>query len=384
MQSGPFNRFQQTLQLADANNPRTASRALLFALVSWLPLVALASAQGFAINEDPRQSLLMDFTVYARFLVAVPLFIIGESVASGRYSMIVDYLVRSGIVAGSERQDYDGLLSDIRRFQDSRMAELLLGVLAYAGAAFSVFRHAMFEQSAWLTPSAVGASPLSWAGAWYAAVSMPLFLFLFFRSVWSWFIWLLFLWRLSRLKLRLTPTHPDLAGGLNILSDSPYAIGVFVFAIGSVLSSVLTKRVVFDGASVVSFNTVFIAYLLLAVLISVGPLLVFAGKLNRLRLQGLRDYGALASQHAQLFDDKWIKKVGAIEGIEETPLGSPDMSSLADLNTNYETVKKIKLFPFGVRAIGVLAASALIPMAPLILMEFPLKEILKAIAGAVI
>src|SRR5262245_60902656 len=114
MRSGPFHRFQRAIHLEDPLNPRTGRRAFLFALVSWLPLAALAAVQGLAINEDPRRSLLLDFTVYARFLVAVPIFIIGESVADRRYSMIVNYLLGSGIVTGSERRAYDDLLSKTR------------------------------------------------------------------------------------------------------------------------------------------------------------------------------------------------------------------------------------------------------------------------------
>src|SRR5215813_13123692 len=79
--TGLFNWFQRTLQLGDTNNPRTAYRAFLFAIVSWLPLVALAGAQRLAINDDPRKSLLLDFTVHARFLVAIPFFILGGSIA---------------------------------------------------------------------------------------------------------------------------------------------------------------------------------------------------------------------------------------------------------------------------------------------------------------
>jgi hypothetical protein len=381
VRSGPFHRFQQTLHLEDPLNPRTSRRALLFALVSWLPLAALAAVQGLAINVDPRRSLLLDFTVYARFLVAVPLFILGEGVADSRYSMIVNYLIRSGIVTGTERQAYDDLLSSTRRLRDSRVAEILWVVLAYVGSVLSIFiYHARSEQSTWLVNGAAGSIPLSWAGCWYAAVSVPLFQFLLYRTIWSWLIWVRFLWRLSRLRLRLTPTHPDLAGGLNILGDSPYAIAVFVFAIGAVLSAALIMQISREGASVVIYHNVFIVYLLLAIMISIGPLLLFIGKLDGLRQRGLRDYGTLASRHAQLFDEKWVKGAGVAKDIVEIPLGSPDTSSISGLKASYETVKRVKFFPFGVRALVVLAAAALIPMVPLMLMEFPLQKILKTIA----
>jgi hypothetical protein len=368
--------------LADAGDPGTGRRSFLLAFVSWLPLVALAGAQGLAVNEDPRRSLLMDFTVYARFLVAIPLFILGERVADSKFSSVVDYLARSEIVPESERQSYTGLLSHVRRLRDSRVAEFLWVVLAFAGAGYSAFHQAMTAQSTWLVANQLGSRPLSWAGAWYTGISLPLFQFLLYRSLWNWAIWCLFLWRLSRLKLRLMPTHPDLAGGLYILGDSPYAIAILVVAIGATLSATWANQVVYDGTPVVSFNKVFIAYLLLTLSIAFGPLLSFSGELDRLRSRGLRDYGALASRHAQLFDEKWIKKRGTTEGIEETPLGSPDMSSLVDLNSSCEMVKKMRFFPFGARALITLAAAALLPMVPLILMRIPLREILSLIARA--
>jgi hypothetical protein len=298
--------------------------------------------------------------------------------------MIVSYLFRSGIVTGSVRQAYDDLLSSTRRLRDSLAVEILWVVLAYVGAILSVIFHATSERSTWLADGAVGSIPLSWAGCWYAVVSLPLFQFLLYRSVWSWLIWVRFLWRLSRLRLRLAPTHPDLAGGLNILGDSPYAIAVFVFAVGAVLSGALIMQVSYEGASVVIYHKVFFVYLLLAMMISIGPLLVFIGKLDRLRQRGLLDYGTLANRHAQLFDEKWIEGAGVKEDIVEIPLGSPDISSVSGLKSSYETVKRMRFFPFGVRALVVLVAAALIPMVPLMLMEFPLQKILKAIAGFVL
>ena len=384
MRSGPFHRFQQTLHLEDPLNPMSVKRGLLFALVSWLPLVGLAAFQGLAINADPRKSLLLDYTIYARFLVAVPFFIIGESVADRRYTMIVNYLLRTGIVTGSERHAYDDLLSSTSRLRDSRAIEFLWIILAYAGAALSISYNAISEPSTWLANDGAGPGPLSLAGGWYAAVSLPLFQFLLYRILWGWIIWVRFLWRLSRLRLRLMPTHPDLAGGLNILGDSPYAIAVFVFAIGAVLTSALIMQVSYKGAEIANYHKVFTVYLLFAILISFGPLLVFLGRFDRLRQLGLRDVGTLASHQTQLFDEKWIKRAADTEDIIPSTLGSPDISSFSGLRTSYDTVKRMKFFPFEMRALIVVAAAALTPMVPLILMEFPLQKILKTIAGFVL
>lgn len=364
----------------DADNPRTARRAILFALIAWLPLVALAVVQGLAINENADRSVLKDFSAYARFLVAIPLLIVGEAVADRRFLMMTDYFAASGIIAGPERQAYADIISDARRLRDSWIVELLLLLLAFASSALSVYGTVKLQPFTWLVAGAAGAGTLSWAGFWEAAVSLPLFQFLVYRSLWTWFIWLIYLWRLSRINLHLSPTHPDGAGGLIILSDSSYAIAIFVFAIGSVISSVWAEQIVYYGASVRNFHTLFIAYLLLALLFSFGPLLIFTGKLSRLRLLGLRDYGALASRHAQLFGEKWMKNAGAASA---SILGSPDISSLGDLKISYEVVSRMKFLPIGLRSIAIIAAAALIPMAPLILMEFPLTEILKAMAGVI-
>jgi hypothetical protein len=377
LRAGPFNRLQEAVGLMDADHPRTVMRAALFALVSWLPLMILAGVQGLALDGGPERSMLLDFPSHARFLLAVPLFILGEGAADKRFLITADYLIASDIVADSERRRYAGIISDARRLRDSRMAALFLLLLAYGVSAIATFYSLKFYPFTW---RAAEAGNLSWAALWEVAISLPLFHFLFYTSLWTWVVWFIYLWRLSRLKLRLAPTHQDGAGGLNILGDSAYVIAIFVFAIGSVVSSIWARQIVFDGASVRDFDKSFIVYLLLALLFSFGPLLVFSGKLNRLRLSGLRDYGALASRQAHLFDDKWIKSAGP-EG--QSILGHHDIGSLCDMNNNYRAVSRMKLVPMDLRSIVVIAVAALTPMAPLILMEFPLKEVLKTLVGIV-
>lgn len=380
LRAGPFNLLQEKIGLMDADNPRTVMRAVLFALVSWLPLVILAGIQGNALNGGPERSMLLDYPSHARFLLAVPLFIVGEAAVDKRFLIVADYLFASGIIADSERRLYASIISDTRRLRDSRMAALFILLLAYGVSVFVTLQSVKLHPYTWRAAGTAGAGTLSWAALWEVAVSLPMFQFLFYSSLWTWFVWFVYLWRLSRLKLHLAPAHQDGAGGLNILGDSSYVISIFVFAIGSVVASLWARQIVFYGASVRDFEKPFLAYLIFALVFSFGPLLVFSGRLNRLRLSGLRDYGALASRLAHLFDDKWIKSAGA-EG--EPLLGNRDIGALSNMNNTYRAVSMMKFVPLDLRSIIVIAVAALIPMLPLILMELPLKEVLKTLFGIV-
>lgn len=66
---------------------------------------------------------------------------------------------------------------------------------------------------------------LTYAGYWHAFVSIPIFQFILVRWYLRLFIWFQFLWRVSRLNLRLIATHPDRAAGIGFLAASPLPFG---------------------------------------------------------------------------------------------------------------------------------------------------------------
>ncbi|HEY0460825.1 MAG TPA: hypothetical protein VGC97_16935 [Pyrinomonadaceae bacterium] len=375
IRGGLFYRLQERLNLVNENDSRVVTRAVVFALVSWLPLLILATLQGLAINGDPHRSLLLDFPTYGRFLIAVPLFIIAENVVDDRYVIITSYFFDSGIISRSERSKYLDLLSAARRMVIFTPAEVVLVLIAYLISGLSTYYDWVYRAKSW---QVIEAEQLSYAGWWYLLIGIPLFQFLFIRWVWRLIIWCIFLWRLSRLNLQLNSTHPDSVGGLGILGESVYAFAPIVFALSAVLVSNWGKRVLYEGAAVEHFHRLFLVFLLIMLLTAIAPLLFFTGRLVQLKLRGLYDYGVLADRHSSQFDEKWVrhgeKNIGAV-------LGTPDISSLADLGTGYQTVQKMKLFPFGLQNLAILTAAVFIPMIPLILIEIPLRELVKKIAG---
>ena len=60
---------------------------------------------------------------------------------------------------------------------------------------------------------------------------------------------------------------------------------------------------------------------------------------------------------------------------DEPLLGTADLQSLADLGNSFEIIRNMRPMPFGLYLALVLLASAVAPMVPLLLIAFPLDEL---------
>jgi hypothetical protein len=123
------------------------------------------------------------------------------------------------------------------------------------------------------------------------------------------------------------PTHPDYLGGLGFLPGVQERFGVLFTALGSVIAGQIANDIVYEGQRLAASKVLIFAFVVIAVLIVLSPLLVFTQKLYRLKRAGLADYGRLASQHMQEFDQKWVRDRPDGESL----LGTPDISSQADM-----------------------------------------------------
>jgi hypothetical protein len=215
------------------------------------------------------------------------------------------------------------------------------------------------------------------AGWWYILVSLPILFFLLLQWVWIFLLWAMFLFRVSRLDLELTPTHPDRAGGLGFLGWGVAGFAVVLLAVSAVLSGSLAGEIVFRGSSLDRLKYHILIFVAFAIAIVHAPLLAFSGRLGRCRFRGLLEFGTLTGRHDRAFDEKWLKTRGTDRaGL----LGSPDVSSLADIGIVYEHVERMQLIPSDKKALLVLIAAALIPMIPLVGTAIPLGEILSKLA----
>jgi hypothetical protein len=226
-------------------------------------------------------------------------------------------------------------------------------------------------------PSADG-SKLSLAGMWYGYVSLPVFQFLLVRWYFRLFIWIRFLWQVSRIKLSLVPTHPDRAGGLGFLSNTVYAFALLAVAHGTLLAGLIASRIFFLGAKLPQYKAEIAILAIFVLCVIVGPLLVFVPQLAEAKRTGLREYGTLAERYVRQFDSKWLRG-GA--PADEPFVGSSDIQSLADLGNSYEIVRSMNIAPVTRGTIVQIAVATLAPVVPLALTMMPLEALLKTLAG---
>src|SRR5262245_9566132 len=375
---GPPSRLQRSLGLVKPNEPRIVWRVVLAVLVGWVPLVVLAAAQDLTLGGGRTRSLLLAFPVYARFLIAAPLFIIAEPVCFSRLGRTVRHFLDAGLVREADRARFDAVIASTRRLRDAIVVELVAVLLAYAviGALMRDVPSAAIP--VWHRSGSSGPLAFSAAGWWHTLVSLPLLLVLFFGWLWRLFLWGRFLWYMSRFDLRLIPAHPDHAAGLQFVGYSLRAFSLLGMALGTIVAGMVADRVVHAGASLTAYTHVMVALVVCVVLLFSVPPLVFTGKLFYTKWRGTLEYGALATGVGGQFEHKWLKRP---ESIDESALEVPDFSTTADLNQVVANVYDMGIIPLDLRNILLLIVATLLPFVPVVFMAIPLDAILAHIVG---
>jgi hypothetical protein len=242
-----------------------------------------------------------------------------------------------------------------------------------AAVLFSLFGSQLHLSGTTATPDAGHAlADLTLSAQWYWMVCMPLFRFLAFRWIWRLGLWFYFLWRVSRLPLKLVPTHPDSAGGLGYLEVVQTHFTSLVLAISAVEAASLAEEISIGATAFESIYPVLAIVLVVDAALFLGPLFIFAPKLRACRIKGLSDYMVFASAYVSGFDQKWL---GAAPPPEQELLGTSDLQSLADLGNSVSVVRNMRWVPMSLHLAQDIVLAALLPILPLLLLKYPVTEL---------
>jgi len=179
----------------------------------------------------------------------------------------------------------------------------------------------------------------------------------------------------------LIPTHPDRAAGLGFVGETQRFFWGIVFALSVTIAGVLANEIVYAGVSLRCYEIPMLGYVVVVLLVFLGPLLMFMPRMIEAKIKSLHDYSALAVTHNQMSDGK---RVQGNNPKGEPVLGTPEISSLADLGNAYDVLDKMRPVPFRPADAVVLVLAAVVPMLPLLLTLMPLGQILELMSKVLV
>jgi hypothetical protein len=122
---GPIFQLFRKAQLTGDHLELLHRRLLTIVSIAWLPMLVLdliASQSGI----PGRLTFLHDVEVQARFLVALPVLILGELIVHSRLRSVVQRFVQRRIVRGDDLPRFDAAIESTIRLRNSIPVELAL------------------------------------------------------------------------------------------------------------------------------------------------------------------------------------------------------------------------------------------------------------------
>lgn len=370
---GPFYALQRQLGLLREDAFRAGSRALLFVALAWgVPLV-FSMIAGTAYGPATDSPYLLDPGPWARFFVAIALFLLMEKKLEKQLRTYLLQFVRAPLLAPGSLESAATAVTRALKRRDANTAEAVCLLIAALISLALCQRLLTLDATTWAVQVAPDGNRLTLAGWWAVIVSNTLFAFLLLRWLWRLCIWGLLLRELAGLELRLVAAHPDGHAGLGFLGNYPNAYAPFVFAFSCVLGAAVANELLDGTLTTTTYGFIMAGWLLVILVLFAIPLQAFNKPLGKLKEQTLFSYSARATQHHRAVERELLgRNVAAAEdGDAATTDDIPDPAKA------YAATGKLSSMLVSRTALLPLSAAALLPLVAAGTTQLPLKDILK-------
>ena len=381
-----FNRVFGALGM-DGRRAGVLLRCVALVGVTWVPMAVLAAAQGLVGTTIDARNFFADYAAYAQFLLAVPLFVLAEQVVGLRTREAARDFDESGVVAPEDRAAVSRIHVAVRRMRLARRPEIAAVALAFILSFFTIGPEVVGAGPAatWHTAGAgsgVWTLPggLTLAGAWLMFVALPILNYVWLRLIWKIVIWTFYLYRISRLGLRLVASHPDMTGGIGFISEvqARWAIVIFAYGISNV-AAVIAYKVGIEGASpwLMPVWAPAVLFAIVAPSLFTLPLLMFTRQLYRVKRRAQASLREHTRRHAAAVEATWFGPSHR----DGAPLA--DVSDLNNVAAAFARIQQMRVVPFDLRSFAQLIGSTIGSIAtalPIVRFEGTLEDWLSLVA----
>jgi len=371
-------RFQRFIGLIPKNGLGIGRRAILLALITWLPMAVWAWSRHRFLSAEVGEPLLQHFGMHVRFLLALPLMIVAEAAVQMIMPRVIPYFLTSGVLPATEEDRFRGVLNGILTLRNKSLPWVFIlgAVIALAVGSPALARVHELE---WAHEP--GSARMGFGGLWFLYFARPLFIAVLLGWAWRLTLFGLLLRRISRLELSLVPSHPDGNGGLGFLELLPAMFAPLIFALSAMMASYWSHQIVYHGETLTGLRIPMAAFAVVVAIIFLGPFFVFSGPLRRAKRAAELQYGALVGQQGRLVRQKWIERKGITD--EAGLLSAPELGPVADHIAMYQMVEKMRSMPIGKRALISVLMPVAIPILVVVSLQIPIKDILLGLLKAI-
>ncbi len=360
--------------------PKFARRYTFIFVIAWLPLLIFSTFQGVAAGDKVQIPFANDWSVHIRFLVAIPLFMMADLVTEPQLIRTIRQFHVSDLIPEDERQNFTDMATRLAMLARSRWMEVFFAMLVAMLAVLEIRVEPALNTSSWRYVTEGTSKELSFAGIWFYYFGIPLYQFIMLNWMWRYLIWFRFLWKTSRIQLKLSGVHPDRSGGIGFVGISQASFAPFIVAVSTIYSSIVAKEVLYEDKLLASFVPEIATLVAFFLVVFLAPLLVFSPQLVRLRVNHVRLHSALGSSVARGFEQRWYSKN---DEQAEVLLGTGEVDTMSNMTVTYATIKRIRAAPIDLVTALAIIGSTLGPMVPLILTVYTPAEIFEVIKGLI-
>ena len=370
---GPFYELQKRLRLLHEDAQRSGKRAAIFVGLAWgVPLV-LSLVAGDAFGPFADKPYLLAPAAWARFFIAVGLFILMERHVEERLRIHLKQFAQAPLLAPGSFEPAAAAVTRALKRRDAPLSEAVCLLVAVGLAVLSAINMQDANASSWAVHVSADGSSLTAAAWWCVVVSSPIFWFLLFRWLWRLVVWAMLLRDIAGLELRLVATHPDGNAGLAFIGQYPNAYATFVFAMSCVLAAGIAEQLLSGGLAPATYGCVMAGWLLIVLALMAFPLQAFAKPLSDLRERTLLTCSSQATRHHRAAERALLgRNLSAAGDAEPTPVGD-----IPDPSKEFAAARKLSTFVFSRKALLPVSAAALLPLMVAGATQLPLKELFK-------
>ncbi len=369
---GPFYELQRRLGLLHETALRSGSRAAIFVGLAWgVPLI-LSLVTGNAFGPLADKPYLIDPGVWARFFIAVGLFVLVERQVEEQLRAQLGHFARAPLLAPESFEAAADAVTRTLKRRDSRLAEIVCLVIAILATIALLINSLGADAWSWAVRVSPGGNSLTAPAWWCIFVSSPIFWFLLLRGLWRHLVWAMLLRELAALELRLVATHPDGHGGLAFLGQYPNAYATFIFGLSCVLGAAIAQQLLHGALASTVYGYVMATWLLIVLALFAYPLLAFRVPLAKPKEQSLLLYGAQATQFHRAAERKLLSRNVVVT---EDAAAAHD-TEMVDPSKQFEASRKLSPFLISRSALLPVSIAALLPLILAGVTQLPLKELI--------